>query len=138
MNIEKDATVADNVVRDVMHIVERYIVADVTRYNGAVGNTTRHLQIVELKHHVFDGSDTHHAIKTIVFHQVGVEIISHQNVVPTCGGVAVFHQALNLVGTQMTPAVFGPLSLLISEIVFVETFFEILFVDEVLVNTIVW
>ena len=138
MNIKKNTSVTDDVVSHITHAVNSHVIADVARDDGATGNTARHLQIVILKHDSFDGSDTHHTVKTIVFHQIGVEIISDKNGIPTSGSVVVLHKTLDLVGTQMTPAVFRLLDLLISEKVFIVTVFKIFLIDEVLVNTFVW
>ena len=138
LDVEKDAAVADNVVGHVVDVVDGHIVADVAGDDTAVGDTYGHPEIMELQNLVAYTTDTHHPEETVVANHAGVEIVSHPDVVPVGGRVAVEHQPLDLVRTQMPPAAFGLLHLLVTVEILVVTVMQVFGINEVLIDSVVW
>ena len=89
-----------------------------------------------LQNLAFHPTDTDHTEKAVVTNHVGVELVGHPDIVPVGGRIAVLHQTLHLVRTQMAPAVSGLFHLLVSEIILIVPM-QILLIYKILVNPII-
>ena len=137
LDVEQDALVADDVVGHVVDVVDGRVVADVTRDDAAVGDAHRHTQVVVLQNLVGHPTDPAHPEEMVVADHVGVELVGDPDVVPVGGRVAVFHQAFDFVGMEMTPPRRRFLHLLVTIEVLVMPIVEILLLDEVFVDSVV-
>ena len=56
-------------------------------------------------------ADAHESVELVVLYHHGVELIGHQDVVPTHCGVVILYERFNLAAGKMTPAALGSANL---------------------------
>ena len=137
MNVEKNASVANDIVSHVVYIVDGGVVSDVARNNTAIGNTYGDAEIMILKDLVGDASDTAQPEEMVVADHVGIEGIGHHDLIPVGRRVAVLHQSFDLIGTKVTPTIDWFFDLLVAIEILIMSIVEVFLVDEVFVYSVV-
>ena len=122
LDVEEDAAVADDVVRQVVDVVQGAVVADVAGVDGGVRDADGHAQVVELQAVLAHAPDADRTVETVVLDALRTEFVGHPDGVPAGGGVVVLDEALDLVARQVTPAAARFAHLLVADIIFILPF----------------
>jgi hypothetical protein len=108
-------------MREIVRIADHHVVAQVTTDDCAVVKSNRHPEIVKFEVIGFKLSNSHQAEEFAIPHEVGIESIRNQELVPIIGCVLIPDQYLNFLGIQMP--VFDPTAVLnISKMIFIFPF----------------
>ena len=119
VDVQQDDVVAEDEMRQMPHVVDRAVVADVARDDQAVGDAGRRLQFVMFQHDVLQTPEPDQARKLAVLDQVRRERVGHEKAVPIAARHAVLHQRLDLRRAKMPPRVRRPPDLGIAQVILV-------------------
>ncbi len=104
VDIEQDATVTDNKMRQVMRVMNGHIIPYIAGDDDAVGNSDGHFEVVMLNDHIAQTSDSHQPEKPGVLYLVGIKRIRNQDLIPVVCRIVIFHQLLHLIRPQVPPS----------------------------------
>ena len=105
VDVQQDHVVADDVVRQVTHVVNGRVVTNVARDNPAVRQSHRNVHVVVFQIHLFQAPYADKPVELAVLHVVGVELVAYQDVIPAVGRVAVLYEDLDLIRPQRADAI---------------------------------
>src|SRR5260221_11655434 len=99
--INQDDIITYYVVRQVAHVVDHYIVSNITTDYGTVVQTHRSAQIVKFELIRFQNSDAYQSKELALVNKIGHKLICDFNKMPVIRCVPVFFQFFYFVSFQM-------------------------------------